>query len=68
MKIVALGDSLTVGENEFEFSDSDESASYPRYLEILAQQYLSSLKSELEINVLNRGVCGDLTSGMLERF
>jgi len=66
MKIVALGDSLTVGENEF--SDSDEFASYPRYLEILAEQHLSSLQLDLEVNVLNKGICGDLTSGMLERF
>jgi len=68
MKIVALGDSLTVGESEFESSDSEEFASYPRYLEILAQQHLSSLQSELKVNVLNRGICGDLTSGMQERF
>jgi len=68
MKIVALGDSLTVGETEFELSDSDESASYPKYLEILAEQHLSSLQSHMEVNVLNRGICGDLTSGMLERF
>jgi lysophospholipase L1-like esterase len=68
MKIVALGDSLTVGETGFEFSDSDESASYPKYLEILAVQYLSSHQLDLDVNVLNRGVCGDLTSGMIERF
>ena len=68
MKIVALGDSLTVGEDEFELSDSDEFVSYPQYLEILAEQHLSSLQSDLEVNVLNRGICGDLTSGMLERF
>jgi len=68
MKIVALGDSLTVGENEFELSDSNEFASYPRYLEILAEQHLSSLQSDLEVKVLNRGICGDLTAGMLERF
>ncbi len=66
MKIVALGDSLTVGETGF--SDSDESASYPRYLETLAKQHLTSLRSGVEINVVNRGINGDLTSGMLERF
>jgi acyl-CoA thioesterase-1 len=68
MKIVALGDSLTVGETGFGFSDSDESISYPEYLEILAEQHLTSLQSDMKVNVLNRGVCGDLTSGMLERF
>jgi len=68
MKIVALGDSLTVGETEFKSSDSDKSTSYPKYLEILAEQHLSSLQSDMEVNVLNRGICGDLASGMLERF
>jgi acyl-CoA thioesterase-1 len=66
MKIVALGDSLTVGETGF--SDSEESASYPEYLEILAEQHLRSLQSDVKVNVLNRGINGDLTSGMLERF
>jgi lysophospholipase L1-like esterase len=66
MKIVALGDSLTVGETGF--SDSDESASYPKYLEALAKRHLTSLQSGVVVNVLNRGINGDLTSGMLERF
>jgi acyl-CoA thioesterase-1 len=66
MKIVALGDSLTVGETGF--SDFNESASYPKHLETLARQHLTSLRSGVEVNVLNRGINGDLTSGMLERF
>ena len=66
--IVALGDSLTVGETGFGSSDSDGSLSYPRCLEMLAKQHLTSVQSSLELNVLNRGVNGDLTSGMLERF
>jgi lysophospholipase L1-like esterase len=68
MKIVALGDSLTVGETEFESSDSDESASYPEHLETLAEQHLSSLQLDMKVNVVNKGICGDLTSGMLDRF
>jgi acyl-CoA thioesterase-1 len=68
MKIVALGDSLTVGETGFGVSDSDEFTAYPRYLEILTRQHLTSLQSEMEVNVLNKGINGDLTSGMLERF
>lgn len=68
MKIVALGDSLTVGETGFSVSASDEFTAYPRYLEILARQHLTSLQSEMEVNVLNKGINGDLTSGMLERF
>ena len=68
MKIIALGDSLTVGETEFELSDSDEFASYPKYLELLAEEHLRSLQSDVKVTVLNRGINGDLTSGMLERF
>jgi acyl-CoA thioesterase-1 len=68
MKIVALGDSLTVGETEFKMSDSDQDTSYPEYLEILAQDHLRSLQSDVKVNVVNRGINGDLTLGMLERF
>jgi len=68
MKIVALGDSLTVGESEFDLSDSGQPTSYPKYLEILAEEHLHSLQSNVKVNVLNRGINGDLTSGMLERF
>ena len=70
LRIVALGDSLTVGENEFELSDSDEYVSYPRHLEILAQQHLNrhQHQSGVTVNVVNKGICGELTTGMLERF
>jgi acyl-CoA thioesterase I len=70
LKIVALGDSLTVGENEFELSDSDEYASYPRYLEFLAQRHLNSRQrqSDFKVRVMNKGICGELTAGMLDRF
>lgn len=68
MKIVALGDSLTVGETEFELSDSGQPTSYPKYLELLAEEHLRSLQSDVKVTVLNRGINGDLTSGMLERF
>ena len=68
MKIVTLGDSLTVGETEFQFVDSVKPASYPEYLEWLAEHYLSSHGLLGEVRVVNKGVSGDLTSGMLERF
>jgi len=66
MRIVALGDSLTVGETGF--YDSNKSISYPKHLQILAEEYLRQLGSDLKVAVLNRGINGDLTSGMLERF
>ena len=46
----------------------DESVPYPKYLETLAKQHLASLESSVGFSVLNRGINGDLTSGMLERF
>ncbi len=67
MRIVALGDSLTVGETGFSGSD-EVLAPYPKVLELLAEEYLRNLQSDMEVEVLNRGVDGDLTSGMLERF
>ena len=70
MRIVALGDSLTVGENEFDLSESDECASYPTYLELLAQRHLNrhERQSGVRVNVVNKGISGELTTGMLERF
>jgi len=69
MKIVAMGDSLTVGETGFAFPGSDGSVvPYPRCLELLAEEYLRSLQSIAKVTVLNRGISGELTSGMLERF
>jgi len=68
-KIVALGDSLTVGETGFTFSAADEPVgSYPKCLGVLAEEYLRSRQSDVNVEVLNKGVNGDLTSGMLERF
>jgi lysophospholipase L1-like esterase len=67
MKIVALGDSLTVGETGFTISDEPVTP-YPKCLELLAEEYLRGRQSSMAVEVLNRGVNGDLTSGMLERF
>ena len=67
MKIVALGDSLTVGENDH-FLDSDEDITYPGHLAALARSHLDSHRSTMKISVVNKGISGELTSGMLERF
>ena len=68
MKIIALGDSLTVGETGFISSPAEALTSYPEYLQSLAEEYLRSRKSRITVRVLNRGINGDLTSGMFERF
>jgi len=69
MKIVALGDSLTVGNQTiFDTTEFEESASYPAYLETLALNHLRTKQSNMNFSIVNKGVCGDLTSGMIERF
>jgi acyl-CoA thioesterase-1 len=68
MKIVALGDSLTVGEADFGPPDRHESTCYPEHLEYIARQWLSDRHLDITVNVVNRGVSGDLTSGMIDRF
>jgi lysophospholipase L1-like esterase len=68
MKIVALGDSLTVGETGFTPSTHAAVVPYPKYLEILAKQHLRNVQTDVNVEVINRGVNGDLTSGMLERL
>ena len=42
--------------------------SYPEHLGFLAEEYLRSRWPNVTVKVLNKGVNGDLTSGMLERF
>ena len=67
MRIIALGDSLTVGESDPTFS-IDVGVTFPEHLEALAQHYLEDHASSTEIRIVNKGMSGDLTSGMLERF
>ena len=68
VKIVALGDSLTVGETGFISSPEEPATPYPEGLQSLAEDYLRNRRSPLSVIVLNRGINGDLTSGMIERF
>jgi lysophospholipase L1-like esterase len=69
MKIVALGDSLTVGaQSQSDSVNYNEHTSYPAYLEVLGQQYSDKHQLGIKVNVVNKGISGDLTSGMLQRF
>jgi acyl-CoA thioesterase-1 len=68
IRIIALGDSLTVGETGFTFSGSEFVSPYPKCLQQLAEEYLRYVQSNVKVKVLNRGIDGDLTSGMLQRF
>ncbi len=69
MRIVALGDSLTAGlQTTLGGAYSFQSNPYTRYLRNMAQDHLNNLKSDIEVEIINAGVCGELTSDMLKRF
>ena len=69
IKILALGDSLTVGlQSQYGPPYYGEWIPYPRHLERLAQEHLKSLGRDVKMQVMNKGISGDLTSDMLERF
>jgi len=69
MKIVALGNSLTMGlqsnlNNPFAFQVTP----YTDHLKDLAQSYIDTHKLGIRLEIVNKGVCGELTSNMLIRF
>ena len=66
MTFVALGDSLTVGFIPSRIATQP----YSRFLKEMADDYLqdSIRLNTYKIRVINRGINGDLTSGMLLRF
>jgi len=50
------------------YPSEEPTAPYPECLEAFAESHLRSQRSDMKVEVLNKGVNGDLTSGMLERF
>ncbi|MEM2210525.1 MAG: GDSL-type esterase/lipase family protein [Nitrososphaerales archaeon] len=62
--IVALGDSLTVGFQ----SNNPYSTPYTYYLTLKIEEMFKELKRDQSVYIYNKGVVGDLTSGMLHRF
>jgi len=68
IRIVALGDSLTVGLQTQFVTELEELAPYTRYVEDFAQRHLENTRSDLKLTIINRGGCGELTSDMLQRF
>lgn len=68
IKIVAIGDSLTVGLQTQFMTGLQELAPYARHLENLAQQHLENTRSDLKLTIISKGISGELTSDMLERF
>lgn len=70
LKFVALGDSLTVGFTPYNPSQSLEYClPYTGFLEeILAEELPKRELNHVEVSFVNRGVNGDNTQGMLQRF
>ena len=69
VRIVALGDSLTAGLRTWlEIAYPSTWTPYTKFLEELTQEHLLGLGLDMSVEILNKGVCGDLTSDMLNRF
>ena len=66
--IVCIGDSLTAGYRAKDPYAFDRRIPYPAQLESLVRRWLSEKRSTLQAFVLNVGVNGDSTDGMLSRF
>ena len=69
MKVVALGDSLTVGylspSTGLEWPPYQP---YTRFLEEMIREAIAKKRKSLKVQVVNKGLNGDLTEGMLNRF
>ena len=67
IKFVAIGNSLTVGFTPSTFTTSN---SYPEFLKEITDDFLKQTgkTNSLEVTFRNKGINGDLTSGMLSRF
>ncbi|MCS7115935.1 MAG: GDSL-type esterase/lipase family protein [Nitrososphaerota archaeon] len=64
--IVALGDSLTVGfQSNNPFMPPTP---YTHYLTLKIEEMFKELKEGRSVYIYNKGIVGDLTSGMLHRF
>ena len=69
LRVVALGDSLTAGlQTRSDLLYPSRWTPYTEFLEELARVHLAGTSSDLVVEVINKGVCGDLTVDMLERF
>mgnify|MGYP001073910259 CR=1 FL=1 len=67
VRVVALGDSLTVGFQSYGLS-GDTLRSTP-YTDVLADQARRDFPaSSLSVEIINKGVIGELTEQMLDRF
>ncbi len=66
--VVALGDSLTAGYRASDPYSIDRRVPYPYQLEELIRQRVALRGSGVQAFVVNAGINGDSTEGMLERF
>jgi lysophospholipase L1-like esterase len=67
VKVVALGDSLTVGFQSYDlFGDMGKSIPYTDFLDDYANRDFAS--NSLSVEIVNRGIVGELSVQMLARF
>ena len=66
--VVALGDSLTVGYRSSDPYSLDRRVPYTSQLEALIRQRVAARGSGIQAFVVNAGINGDSTDGMLVRF
>jgi len=69
LRIVALGDSLTVGyispPNDLEWPPYQP---YTRFLEEMIRDTIAKMRKSVRLQVINKGLNGDLTEGMLSQI
>jgi len=69
MRIVAFGDSLTVGYlSPLTGLEWPPSQPYTRFLEEMIRSAIAKTCKSVRLQVINKGLNGDLTEGMLNRF
>ncbi len=66
--VVALGDSLTSGYRASDPYSLDRRVPYPSQLEVLIRQRVTLKGSGIQTFVVNAGINGDSTDGMVARF
>jgi len=69
MRIVALGDSLTVGYmSPVTGLEWPPYQPYTRFLEEMIRDAIAKMRKDAKVEIINKGLNGDLTESMLSRF
>lgn len=69
IRIVALGDSLTVGYmSPVTGLEWPPHQPYTRFLEEMIRDAIAKMRKDVKVEIINKGLDGDLTESMLSRF